>query len=387
MPTGKRSSRSSKGSSPSSPKTPPARDPGRDARLVRDLCRWFARAARDLPWRTTNASGQRDPYRSLVSEFMLQQTQVSRVLEKFEPFMARFPTLESLARAQEDDVLSMWSGLGYYRRARSLHHCAQEAVHRFGDLPTSTDDLMSLKGIGRYTAGAIASIVHNAPAPIVDGNVERVLLRIEGLPLRAGETETRNQCWQRAEELVFSAHKSRAKGVSPAVFNEALMELGALVCTPKSPSCPTCPLRADCRACAEGRQHEIPAPKARKAKKPLYMACAIAESTESRLLISQRPKGGLWGGLWEVPGLEADEPVSKQALAERLGVATRDIIRDNAFVFETTHRSVHVEVYRASRNPHVPGARWVTRDELNSLALGSLQSRVIASLHTRAETT
>ncbi len=383
MPTGKRSSRSSKRSSQSSPET----DAVRDARLVRDLCRWFARSARDLPWRQADVSGNRDPYRSLVSEFMLQQTQVSRVLEKFDPFMARFPTLEALASAEEDEVLTMWSGLGYYRRARSLHHCAQEAVARFGKLPTGVDELMTLKGIGRYTAGAIASIVHNEPAPIVDGNVERVLLRIEGQPLRAGEPATRDWCWQRAEELVETAHTSRAKGVSPAAFNEALMELGALVCSPKSPSCQACPLRSDCKACQEGNQNEIPSPKARKAKKPLYMACAIVESPESHLLISQRPKSGLWGGLWEVPGLESDEPVSMQALAERLGVATSDIIRDNAFVFETTHRSVRVEVFRASGTVSVPNTRWIAQDELESLAMGSLQSKVIASVRTRAKQT
>ena len=379
MPTGKTSSRSSKKSSRAS--TDP--DPRRDNRLVRDLCRWFALAARDLPWRQTDNAGQRDPYRSLVSEFMLQQTQVSRVLEKFDTFLERFPTLDALAAAKEDDVLAMWSGLGYYRRARSLHHCAQEATARFGELPTSVDDLMSLKGIGRYTAGAIASIVHNEPPPIVDGNVERVLLRIEGQPLRAGEPETRDWCWQRAEELVQAAARSRAKAVSPAAFNEALMELGALVCTPKSPSCLTCPLRADCRACQLGKQHEIPAPKTRKAKKPLYMACAIVENKKSQLLISQRPKGGLWGGLWEVPGLEADAPVPAESLAARLGVATKDLIRDNAFVFETTHRSVHVEVYRASRAGKAPNTRWVNREELESLAMGSLQTKVIASLSNR----
>lgn len=386
MPTGKTSSRSSKKSSRASTEPVSACDPARDARLVRDLCRWFALSARDLPWRHTDNAGQRDPYRSLVSEFMLQQTQVSRVLEKFQPFMDRFPTLEALANAQEDEVLAMWSGLGYYRRARSLHHCAQEAVNRFGSLPTSVDELMSLKGIGRYTAGAIASIVHNEPAPIVDGNVERVLLRIEGQDLRAGEPRTRDWCWQRAEELVKQADRSRAKSVSPAAFNEALMELGALVCTPKSPSCLSCPLRADCKACQLGKQHEIPAPKVRKAKKPLYMACAIVENTKDQLLISQRPKGGLWGGLWEVPGLEADLPIPPKALAARLGVATKDLTRHNGFVFETTHRSVTVEVYRSSRSGKAPNTRWVNREELETLAMGSLQTRVIASLTTRDST-
>lgn len=352
---------------------------------MQELCRWFAHAARDLPWRETGAGGQRDPYRSLVSEFMLQQTQVSRVLEKFAPFIARFPTLESLASADEDEVLAMWSGLGYYRRARSLHHCAREAFDRFGTVPTTVDDLMSLKGIGRYTAGAIASIVHDEAAPIVDGNVERVLLRLEGLPLRAGETETRSRCWIRAEELVESAANSRAGGVSPGVFNEALMELGALVCTPKSPKCPACPLRGDCRAAADGTQGKIPAPKLRKAKRALYFACAVARDEKGRVLLAQRPKGGLWGGLWEVPGVESDSPVPLEALAERMGVATADLARHNGFVFETTHRSVRVEVYRAARAGRVPGSRWAGTDDLASLAMGSLQERVLAAVSTGAD--
>lgn len=347
---------------------------------MRELCRWFAHSARDLPWRRTDAAGKRDPYRSLVSEFMLQQTQVSRVLEKFGPFMERFPTLGALAEADEDEVLAHWSGLGYYRRARSLHHCAQEASARFGALPTGVDELMSLKGIGRYTAGAIASIVHGVPEPIVDGNVERVLLRIEGKDLRAGEPATREWCWERATELVGAAAKSRSAGVGPGAFNEALMELGALVCTPKSPKCLTCPLRADCVACRTGRQGEIPLPKARKAKRPLYMACAIVESESGELLISQRPKGGLWGGLWGVPSVEADAPIPKKELAAMLGVATRDVIGDNGFDFETTHRSVRIEVYRArgAKPPH--GCRWAAREELRTLAMGSLQNRVIASV-------
>lgn len=363
----------------------PPRDPARDERLVQGLCRWFQSAARDLPWRQTDESGRRDPYRSLVSEFMLQQTQVARVLEKFTPFIARFPTLETLARADEDDVLAMWSGLGYYRRARSLHHCAREAFQSFAQVPKGVGELMSLKGIGRYTAGAIASIVHDEAAPIVDGNVERVLLRLEGLPLRAGESQTRDLCWSRAEELVSEAAKSRAKGVRPGVFNEALMELGALVCTPKSPKCPACPLRGDCRAAEAGTQGTIPAPKVRKAKKALYLACAVARDPDGRVLIAQRPKGGLWGGLWEVPGVESDAPVPIEALAERMGVATEDLARHNGFVFETTHRSVRVEVYRAARAGTVPGSRWAGTDDFASLATGSLQERVLASLGTEAE--
>lgn len=349
----------------------------RERAILRSLCRWFKASARDLPWRHITKTGKRDPYRSLVSEVMLQQTQVSRVLEKFDPFIERFPTLESLARAEEDDVLAMWSGLGYYRRARSLHACAQEAMTKFDKLPERADELEELKGIGRYTAGAIASIVHNEPVPIVDGNVERVLLRIEGKELRSGEPATREWCWRRAEELVQCAHKSRAQAVSPAVFNEALMELGALICTPRSPSCLTCPVRDMCEAFAASKQDTIPLPKSRKAKKPLHKACLIVTNEESRLLISQRSKGGLWGGLWQVPTVESDSKLPKAGVAEHFGVATTAIIREDSFIHETTHRSVSVVVYRARET--VPGlvGRWVGADETAALATGSLQDRVM----------
>ncbi|GAB5497086.1 MAG: A/G-specific adenine glycosylase [Phycisphaerales bacterium] len=349
----------------------------RDRNILHSLCKWFKASARDLPWRVITDTGKRDPYRSLVSEIMLQQTQVSRVLEKFDPFIDRFPTLEALAEADEDRVLAMWSGLGYYRRARSLHACAQEAVTKFGRLPEHADELEQLKGIGRYTAGAIASIVHNEPVPIVDGNVERVLLRIEGKQLRSGEPSTRDWCWQRAEELVGCAHKSRAQAVSPSVFNEALMELGALICTPRSPSCLSCPVREQCTAFASSKQDAIPLPKSRKAKKPLHKACLIVTNEDARLLISQRPKGGLWGGLWQVPTLESDTKLPKAGVARKFGVATSAIIREDSFVHETTHRSVDVVVYRA-RDP-VPGlkGRWIGPDETAELATGSLQDRVM----------
>jgi A/G-specific adenine glycosylase len=352
-------------------------NPKRDSTIVRALCQWFVANARDLPWRQTTNTGKRDPYRSLVSEIMLQQTQVSRVLEKFEPFLDEFPTLESLAEAEEDEVLTMWSGLGYYRRARSLHACAQQATEEFGGLPESVADLEKLKGIGRYTAGAIASIVHNHAEPIVDGNVERVLLRLEGQELRAGETQTKNWCWDRASELVLKTERSKSESVNPATFNEGLMELGALVCTPKSPSCHECPFSGSCVANRESKQDSIPLPKTRKAKKPLYMACLLVRDSKSRLLISQRPKGGLWGGLWQVPTLESDTRLLKTDLAKHFSVATKALIREDSFVHETTHRSVAVVVYRLAAPSDMVHGTWIANDDTSGLATGSLQDRVI----------
>lgn len=356
--------------------------PERDRRVVRGLCAWFAANKRDLPWRQTNDAGRRDAYRSLVSEIMLQQTQVSRVVEKFGPFVERFPTVRALADAPIDDVLALWSGLGYYRRARSLHRCAQEIVERFGDVPESVDDLQTLPGIGRYTAGAIASIVFDEPAPIVDGNVTRVLLRLEGEDLDPKDKDAASFCWERTEELVAAAARSRSTGVSPGVFNEALMELGALVCTPKSPSCEVCPLRSACAAHKDGRQHEIPRPKRAAVKQTLHMASLQVRDEAGRVLIEQRPDSGLWAGIWQPPTLESDQPIRKSAVAEHFGLASEALSRDDGsnkdLVWETSHRSVRVSVYVSDRAPE-DGAvrRWCSADELEELALGSLQRRLL----------
>ena len=210
------------------------------------LLRWFRENARDLPWRKN-----RTPYAVWVSEIMLQQTQVATVIDYFNRFMKRFPTVEKLARARQDTVLKMWEGLGYYTRGRNLHKAAKLITSDYsGQLPDTVDQLQKIPGIGRYTAGAIASIAFNRPAPILDGNVIRVLCRlfcIDGNPM---DTPVKNQLWDLADTLVHTKH--------PGDFNEAMMELGATVCTPQNPSCLLCPLKNHCQAMKTGRQHELP---------------------------------------------------------------------------------------------------------------------------------
>ncbi len=212
-----------------------------DRQLAARLESWFRKQARPLPWRVVDRrSGRRNPYRALVAEVMLQQTQVGRVLEKYGPFLRRFPTVRALAAADEQEVLAAWSGLGYYRRARLLHCAARAIVERHrGRIPDDAAALRALPGVGRYTAGAIASIVFGRAEPIVDGNVRRVLLRIEGRAVRAKRDGNDGWCWDQAGRLVKSA-------ASPAVFNEALMELGATVCVPRGPKCVACPIAAWC---------------------------------------------------------------------------------------------------------------------------------------------
>lgn len=346
----------------------------RDRRIVRSLCAWFVRERRDLPWRSVGASGRRDPYRSLVSELMLQQTQVARVVEKFGPFIERFPTVHDLASAPIDDVLAMWSGLGYYRRARSLHRCAQEIVDRFGSVPENPEDLVTLPGIGRYTAGAISSIVFDRATAIVDGNVQRVLLRIDGEDLQAGSREADAVCWDRAERLVGVASRSRTTGVSAGVFNEAMMELGALVCSPGAPSCERCPLSGVCRARREGAQHRIPRPKATAAKKMLHMASLVVRDDRGRLLVERRPDAGLWPRIWQPPTLESEEQVRKSAAAKHFGVASSSLIRQDALPWETTHRSVRIVVYASDHAPpEAAGRDWVSPAALSRRALGTPQ--------------
>jgi A/G-specific adenine glycosylase len=347
---------------------------------VRGLCRWFAENARELPWRAVGSEGRRDPYHALVAEIMLQQTQALRVAERFGRFIEAFPTVEALARAPQDLVLQHWSGLGYYARARRLHEAAQEITRRFGAVPSDPALLIQLPGVGRYTAGAVASIVFNQATPIVDGNVTRVLLRLEGQDLDPKHSATVAACWERAEALVTTAGHSRSPGVGPGVFNEAMMELGATVCTPRTPDCPACPLARDCRAKIFGRQREIPRPTAAGPRRELHVASLLIADAQGRLLVRQRPPRGLWAGLWEPPGVEGPKPIAKSVLAQNFGLATRAIIRHNAFTWETTHRSVRFRVYVARVVPaRIEGCVWVGPDDLGRLALGTPQLRILRS--------
>ncbi len=258
------------------------------------LLRWFDRHKRDLPWRRE----PRDPYRVWLSEVMLQQTQVATVIPYFERWLGRFPTLEALAAASLDDVLKLWEGLGYYARARNLHAAAQIVARDYGgQLPHTVEGLMALPGIGRYTAGAIASLAFGVHAPALDGNVRRVLSRVFGL-----SRPTAAELWALAESLL---PRSRA-----GAFNEALMELGATICTPHAPQCAACPLRAMCEAHAGGDPAAYPARPA-KQKTPHYeVLTAVVVDGAGRALLGQRPRDGLLGGLWEFISTELRAPDS-----------------------------------------------------------------------------
>jgi len=255
------------------------------------LTRWFGQGARDLPWRKT-----RDPYAIWVSEIMLQQTRVETVERYWKPFLDRFPTVEVLAAADRDEVLEQWSGLGYYRRARLLHEGARYVAGECGGaLPEAARGLRAIPGVGRYTAGAIASIAFDQPEALVDGNVARVHARLAGTREPSRQDAKAEHHWEFAAGVLGAG--------SPRILAQALMELGATVCTPRSPSCEVCPVHDHCRARAAGLESEIPAPKQRK-RSPEHHFYALALRRGEKLLLERRPETGLLAGMWCLPLFE-----------------------------------------------------------------------------------
>jgi A/G-specific adenine glycosylase len=266
----------------------PDLDPAWVERVREALAGWYEGARRDLPWRL-----DRDPYRVLVSEMMLVQTTVAAVVPYFERFLTRFPTVATLAEADEADVLKAWEGLGYYRRARQLHAAARAVVTEHGGVfPRDPEAIRALPGVGRYIAGALRSFAFDEPAPILEANTQRVLARWLAWDEDLRTARSQARLWNAAERLV----PPRGAGT----FNQAFMELGALVCTPRAPMCLICPVSAECRARALGMQDRLPVATARPAPLAVEEACALVVR-EGRLLIVQRGPGGLWDGFWEFP--------------------------------------------------------------------------------------
>lgn len=356
----------------------PRGEPAQDRDITRAIARWFGQNARELPWRLSPC----DPWLSLMSEIMLQQTQVARVAERFDAFAKRFPTPAAMVRAPVDDVLTMWSGLGYYRRARMLHACASAIVERHaGQVPNDAQQLHALPGVGRYTAGAVASIAFGKPEPLVDGNVSRVLLRLHGVDQPADGPGVPVWAWDRATDLAHAA------GANIAGYSEGVMELGATVCTPRTPRCCSCPVSKHCRAHELGIADRIPRPKSRIARKPLAISALVVVDRRGRVLLEPRPAGGLWGGLRQPPSVERDSatPVSLARTMDRLGLVGLVGVEGRAtrFEFATTHRAVTVRVWRGTAfhaarvRESRGGAAWHYEYSLNDLGLGSAQRRML----------
>jgi A/G-specific adenine glycosylase len=286
------------------------------------LLDWFSQNARDLPWRRT-----RDPYAIWVSEIMLQQTQVKTVIPYWERWMRELPTIKAVAKASPDKIHKLWEGLGYYTRVRNLQKAARQIVEKHdGKFPDNFDDVVALPGVGRYTAGAICSIAFNQPTPILDGNVIRVLTRVFGIGENPREKKTNAQLWQLAEELVEQASRSisrtrtRTKDEDEETFacshfNQSLMELGALVCTPRQPKCPECPVRKLCVAFQENRVAELPNLGRRTAATARRFVVFVVERG-GKFLVRQRPAGVVNAHLWEFPNVEI-APNQRSRLAKR----------------------------------------------------------------------
>jgi len=344
------------------------------APLRRALLEWYRRRRRALPWRETD-----DPYRIWVSEVMLQQTTVKVVLPYYQAFLARFPTLEALAAAPEEDVVAAWSGLGYYQRARNLQKGAARIVERHGGrFPRTLEGALSLPGVGLYTASAVLSIAHGVALPVVDGNVRRVLARLQAL---------RGPKWEREAPFYNLAHEL-LDPAAPGDWNQALMELGATVCTPRNPICPTCPVHAHCEALARGLVDALPEKKARPAPVQVTVAAALVERA-GRVLLVRRPEGKLLSRMWEVPqtslasrGLPDLEP--ELATLHGLRVSAGALL--SSVRHSITFRRIRVDVHQARlrREPEPDAERyaWVSPQALD-LPVSSLTRKILRALEIR----
>jgi A/G-specific adenine glycosylase len=339
------------------------------------LLRWAARHLRDLPWR----SEPRDPYRVWISETMLQQTQVVTVIPYFQRFTERFPTAQALAEAPLDDVLKLWEGLGYYARARNLHRAAQQVVAEFdGRLPDTVEALSKLPGIGAYTAGAIASIAFGRDAPVVDGNVKRVLCRVYALRGDARQPRIQQKLWALAAMNLPTGKAGR--------WNEAMMELGATVCLPRSPRCDECPLAQVCRARALGIQEKLPAHAARQ-RTPHYDVTAAVIRQKGRILIAQRPTGGMLGGLWEFPGGKVErgeslEECLRREIREELGIEVEVGRPVTQVKHAYTHFRITLHAFECScQSKPVKGVwRWVRLSDLVNFAMPVTDRKILAAI-------
>lgn len=291
--------------------------------LRKRLRDWYGRNHRLLPWRET-----RDPYRIWLSEIMLQQTTVAAVVPYFDRFLERFPTVHDLAAGDVEDVLRLWEGLGYYSRARNIHKAAREVVDSFdGQFPSAPEELVKLPGIGRYTAGAIASFAFELPAPIVEANTQRLYARLLGWDQPLDKSASQKMLWSFAEHLVPDKQ--------PGLFNQALMDLGSQICTPVDPKCKLCPLSRFCSTFATDRQAEIPAPKKKTPPTPVTHLCVAVRKGNSYLL-QQYQEGERWAGLWDFPRWEsetfnADRLPSKTKPAANVGLFASNALHDQEF--------------------------------------------------------
>ncbi len=346
--------------------------------LSQKLLKWYGIHKRDLPWRENP-----EPYAIWVIEIMAQQTRIETVLPYFERWMSRFPKISDLAAASQQEVLNLWEGLGYYSRARNIHKAAQMVMDNFdGKLPQNIKALRSLPGIGRYTAGAIASQAFGLNEPVVDGNIKRLLARVFKVEKPVDTSAGEKKIWALAAENLPSGQASD--------YNQALMELGATVCLPRNPNCKACPLMQDCLAFAEGIQTKLPIKKPKKAIPHHTVTAAVIEEN-GLLLIAQRPQDGLLGGMWEFPGGKVEEGEGletclKREIKEELGVKIKVSEEIGVYQHAYTHFKVTLHAFACQLNGGRPKSlqvseiRWVSLDELADYPMGKLDRQISLKL-------
>jgi A/G-specific adenine glycosylase len=348
------------------------------------LLDWFSKNARDLPWRRT-----RDPYAVWVSEIMLQQTQVKTVIPFWNRWLRELPEIASAAGASSGKIHKLWEGLGYYTRVRNLQKAAQMIVEQHGGkFPENFDDVLALPGIGRYTAGAICSIAFNQPRPILDGNVIRVLARIFGIAENPKEKETNARLWQLAEQLVRRASLvTRHPSLACSHFNQSLMELGALVCTPRNPQCLVCPVQKLCVAFKENRVAELPNPGKREAATARHFL-AFVIGHQGKFLVRQRPAGVVNAHLWEFPNVEVGGPSGgpQQAVTEfnalRItGPRTETLTPLYTVKHSITRYRITLEAFSVSleKTPSPKTGVWKTPAQMRKLAFTAAHKKLASA--------
>jgi len=365
--------------------------------IVAALLCWFGRNARDLPWRRT-----RDPYGIWVSEIMLQQTQVKTVIPYWQRWMCALPSIQSLAKARSEKIHKLWEGLGYYRRVRNLQRAAQLIVRDHGGkFPERFDDVLALPGIGPYTAGAICSIAFDQPQPILDGNVMRLLTRLFGIRGNPRKSGINKELWKLAGQLVVSAaetNSAASPGDSRSFFdpqssgdppglcsrlNQALMELGALVCTPKQPGCETCPLNRLCTAHQEGSVKQLPQLALSRPTTPLHFFSFVVEH-RGRFLVRQRAAGFVNAYLWEFPNIEADEAWSnpQQAARKLFGKIPMRLEPLCSFKHSITRYRITLRAYRArfSTRPVFFNAQWIESRHFRKFPFTGAHKKIVKQL-------
>lgn len=339
------------------------------------LLGWYRKNGRDLPWRKTSS-----PYKIWLSEIMLQQTRVDTVIPYYFRFLAMFPTIQALAMASLQEVLKAWEGLGYYSRVRNMHRAANMIVRNYGgEFPRTMQEIRSLPGIGPYTAGAIGSIVFQLPVPVVDGNVIRVLARFFTIDDEIFTVKAKKQFWQFAGKLVPEKN--------PGDFNQALMEIGALICTPDKPNCAQCPIAGECLAMQHGRQADLPV-RREKSPVPHYRIGAGLIWRNGKILIARRPENGLLGGLWEFPGgkKEAGESIREcvlREIGEELHITVRVAEHFMTVKHAYTHFRITMDVFHCHWEAGEPVCRactdfkWVNVNDLDHFPFPRANKRIV----------